>query len=114
MDFVQRRLVREVRGIERADQRDVIDLLGKVRQGIGNPHAALAALGKLERAFHQRPGRFGKLDFAGDLREVILPVPLVELVLGIEQVHLARAAVHEQVDDGFGPRRDSGRRGFRS
>ena len=68
--------------------------------------AALAVLGELERAAHQRAGVLDDLDLAGDLVEVRLAVMLVEHRLGVEQVHLARAAVHEQVDDRLRLRRE--------
>ena len=56
------------------------------------------------------PALCEELDLAGDLVEVRLAVVLVERRLGIEQIHLARAAVHEQVDDGLGLRREVRRR----
>ena len=40
------------------------------------------------------------LDFARDLIEMLRAVQFVEHRLGIEQVHLARAAVHIQMNDG--------------
>jgi hypothetical protein len=98
--------VREVGGVHRADESDVIDLAGQVRHGIGHPHAALAMLSELERAAHQCAGATRVLDFAGDLAEVRVAVVLVEHRLRIEQVHLAGAAVHEQMDDRFGLRRE--------
>ena len=51
------------------------------------------------------------LDLAGDLVEVRLAVVLVEHRLGVEQVHLARAAVHEQMNDGLGLRLEVRRAG---
>jgi len=75
-----------------------------MRQHVCNPHPALPVLRELEGAAHQGPGALRILDFAGDLVEIRAAVVLVQLRLGIEQVHLTGAAVHEQVDHtaGFG------------
>ena len=52
------------------------------------------------------PALCDELDLAGDLVDVGLAVMLVEHRLRVEQIHLARAAVHEQVNDGLGLRRE--------
>ena len=51
--------------------------------------------GEPERAAHQGAGILDELDLAGDPVEVGFAVVFVERRLGIEQVHLAWAAVHE-------------------
>ena len=98
--------VRFVVYIERMNARSSTTV-GEVRHRVGDPRAALAVPGELERAAHDRAGALDDLDLAGDLVEVALAVLLVEHRLGVEQVHLARAAVHEQMDDGLGLRRRS-------
>ena len=95
----QRRLVREVGGVHRADEGDVVDALGEVGHHVGNRHAALAVLREGVRAAHHRAGVLRVLHFTGDFVEVRLAVEPVQLRLGVEQVHLARPAVHEQMND---------------
>src|SRR5579883_1010699 len=77
-----------------------------MRQRIRNPHAAAAVPCELERAAHQSAGGADVLDFSRYPLEIRLAVMLVEHWLGIEQIHLAGAAVHEEVDDGLGPARE--------
>ena len=94
--------MRQVGGVHRADEGDVVHHAGEVRHHLRDPRAALAVPGELERAAHQGAGVLDELDFARDLVEVRLAVVLVERRLGVEQVHLAGAAVHEQMDDRLG------------
>ncbi len=112
MDEVDGRLVRQVGRVHRTDEGDVIDLPGQVRHRVGNPHAALAVLGEVEGAPHQRAGALRILDLARDLAEVRLAVMLVEHRLGVEQIHLTGAAIHEQMNDRFGFRLEMRRAGF--
>src|SRR5262249_25463309 len=56
-------------------------------------------LRELERAAHQRAGALRVLDFPRDLVEIGLTMMAVERRLGVKQVHLARPAIHEQMDD---------------
>ena len=74
------------------DERQVIDMPGQVRHGIGNPHATLPMPGEPERAAHQRAGTLRAFHLASDLVEVFFTMMLVEERLGIEQIHLAGAA----------------------
>ncbi len=99
VDEVDGRLVGQVRRVHGADERQVVHHAGQVRHHLGDPGATPAVSGELERAAHQRPGVLDELDLPGDLVEVGLAVVFVERRLGVEQVHLARPAVHEQVDD---------------
>ena len=94
----KRRLVGQIRGEHRADHGDVVDAAGQMRHGIGDPGAALSVAGELKRAAKQRPGRARVFHLAGDLVEIRLAVQLVQQRLGVEQIHLARPAIHEQVD----------------
>jgi hypothetical protein len=52
------------------------------------------------------PRVLDELDLSGDFVEVRFAVEAVKRLLGVEQFHLARPAVHEQVDDGLGPGRE--------
>src|SRR5579884_589498 len=69
-------------------------------------------LGESKGAAHQGAGGADILDFPGDSVEVGLAVMLVEHRLGIKQVHLTGAAVHEEVNDGLGFRRKMRRTRF--
>ena len=53
LNFVERWFVREIRRLQRSDQRETIDLCRQMRHQLGNPHATLAVLRELERAAHQ-------------------------------------------------------------
>ena len=85
------------------DQRDVVDALGQVRQQLGDLHAALAGALELVGRGKQRAGVLAVRKMA-KLSSLLGAVParLCQRRLGIEQVHLAGAAVHEQMNDGFG------------
>ncbi len=100
-------VVRDPR-IHRANDRNVIDHPSQVRQQLGDFRSARTLFGKLpRRAKHlgTRLSRVVVLHLAGEL----LPVEFVELRLGIEQVHLARPALHEHRDHRLGPRRKARR-----
>ena len=72
-------------------------MLGEVRQQLADLGAALAVLLKLPRAGqHLGAGVGGVVVF--DLAGEFLAVELVELGLGIEEIDLARAALHEHRD----------------
>ena len=53
------------------------------------------ALSKSEGALHQCSGRFGKFDLASDLAEIFFTVALRQFLLGIKQIHLTGATIHE-------------------
>jgi hypothetical protein len=88
-------------GVQRADDANVVNALAQLRQQLTDRQAALAA--GLERIGngHQAAGGIlgAKLHFGGPLARV-----LVQLRLGIEQVGLERAAVHEKLDHALGAR----------
>ena len=88
----------QIRGVHRADERDIVHTLRQVRHRLADPHTALAMLLEFERAAHQRASRLGKFHFAGDLVKVRRAVLPIQLWLGIKQVHLARPTIHEQLD----------------
>jgi len=86
-------------GVHRADDAEVVDVPGRVRQQLADRQAALAAGLKLVRHRHAAAGGIfrAEIDF---LRP--LPRELVESRLGIEKVPLKRPAVHEELNDPFG------------
>ena len=94
--------MRQVGRVHRANEGDVVHLPGEVRQHVRYPHAAPAMPGELIGAAHEGTGVLYVFDLAGDLVEVLLAVMLVEHRLGIKQVHLTGAAVHEKMDNGRG------------
>src|SRR6185295_11246645 len=91
----QTRAVRETVGIRAADHGDVVDLAPEMWIKIGNLDAGLSVLRKLARRAEQRT-RLANLEqwIAIEIRHG-LAVTFHQLGLGIERVHLARAAVHE-------------------
>lgn len=72
-----------------------------MRHHLRHPHPRLAVPAELVRAAHQAAGLLGSGEVRRHLIEVQLSVVFVEHRLRIEQVHLARTAVHEQLDDGL-------------
>ena len=86
-----------------ADEGQLVHLPGQMRQDFRQPDARLPVPGELEGAAHQGPGLFRVLHVGdGHLVQVGLSVMLVQQGLGVEQVHLAGPAVHEEVNDGLG------------
>ena len=101
----------ELIGVAGADQTDVIDDLGKIRQGFGDFHARLTVAGELELRSHD--GGIGAderepLAFRDRSRER-LAVHLGEVRLEIEEIEMARCACHEEMDDGLGLAREVAR-----
>ena len=92
--------------VHRADDRDLVDHLGRVRQQFAHPRAALAVAGKLpvaahHLALHTAPGR-------GDLGEFlwgIRPVKFLQRRFGIKQINLRRTTLHTELDHRLGTRR---------
>ena len=93
--------MRQVHGVERTDERDVVDVSSQVREKLGHPHATLAVTLKRERTLHQRAGLGRTLHFSGDLFEVGLTVVFGQHLFRIKEVHLTRTAIHKEMDDGF-------------
>ena len=101
MQQVKRRRVIEVLAIHGPDQRNIIDHLAKVRQHVGDFHAAFAAAGEAVGRRHQAANFVGELDLIDDIARRRRAGVLLQHRLAVEQVNLAGAAVHEEVDDGF-------------
>ena len=94
--------MRDIGGVERTYQRNVIHLSGEVGECIRDPHPRLTMLGKLERAAHQRAGVLDVLDFTGNLVEIGFAMMFVEFGFGIKQIHLAGATIHKQMNHRLG------------
>ena len=82
---------------ERHQKRQVVDAGGDLGKHAADPPPALAILPERERALHQVARRArGRLDMASRVKR--LAVAAVQLGLVVERVHLADAAVHEELD----------------
>jgi hypothetical protein len=94
--------------VTRPDQRDLVGLRSDAREQLRNLHAGLAVALELPRAAPHR--RLGKIDAIGlqpfrHLGRDGFAAMFGQFGLGIERIHVAHAAVHEQVDHCFGVRR---------
>ncbi len=101
------RLVVDGVGIHAADEAHFVDHLGRVRQQLADPHAALAVPGEL--VLRRRDGEprlaagHGRQPLAlADRVGQVLVVPGVHLRLVVVEIHLRRAADHVQIDDVLG------------
>ena len=94
-------MVRHV-GVHRPDHADVVDALGRLREQLADLDAALAVLLELERRGERRAG----LPLGRQVRRQRLARLFGQRGLGVERVDMGRPAVHEQVDDPFGLRRE--------
>ena len=98
-------------GMDGADDGDVVDDLGGPREQFADPGAALAVLGKLEEGGCD--GEFGlaarhrgdALALADRFRQVLLKTRL-ERGFVVERIELRRPAVHMEIDDTLGGRRE--------
>ena len=97
VEITDRHFVAVVPGVHRADDGDVIDDAGNFGEQLRDLGAALAALFELERTAEEFFA--GPVDEAeDDVAAVIGAAVLRQLGLGIEQVDVRRAAVHEERD----------------
>ena len=94
--------MRDIGGVERTNQGNVIDVPGEMGECVRDPHPRLTVLGKLERAPHQCAGVLDRLDFTGNLIEIGLAMMFVEFRLGIKQIHLTGATIHKQMNHRLG------------
>src|SRR5438477_9067423 len=101
MNQSQRRLMIDRLRIHRADEAQVVGNRSGMRQQLAQLHPALAELLELVRAAKAVSLLLVEMDLQVTAR-IRLSVVLRQLGLGIEQVHLARAAMLEQADDGLG------------
>ena len=99
-------------GVARADQRDVVGVRVQVRHEVRHVHPRLAILAPL--AVAAQAERVALEELAVNLAEAgrqRLRVEPVQERLGVEQVHLARAAGHEQENAALGLGREMARPG---
>jgi len=101
LDQINRWFMGNIRGEERANERDVIHMPRNIGQSIGYPHSAPSVLRELEWTPHDRPGVFDVLHLARNFAEVRLTVMFIERGFRIEQIHLARPTVHEKMNHRF-------------
>ena len=85
-------------GMHRADDAKFVGRLGNIWEEFGNFQPAFAVFLELERGSESDAGGAFCFKFEGDLLSGVLR----EFGLGVEGVDLGRAAIHEEVDDGFG------------
>src|SRR5207253_2368916 len=81
-------------------KRNVIDTTCDIRKNGAYPASALAVLFEFEGAFHHVARHAGR-GFEMFTRIEHLTVPFFEFRFVIERVHLARAAIHEELNDPF-------------
>ena len=100
VDHAQGRLVIDRFGLHRADQRQLVGDPRRVWQQLREVHPRPAVFAEAEGRCQQ----LARLCVEVDLQPagVLLSVAFAQFRLGIEQVHLAGAAVLEQADDGAG------------
>ncbi len=96
-------------GAHRADERQLVGDARRVRQNLGERHAALARRMKLERRGEQVSFLFVKMNF--QLAGIGLAVVPRQLRLAIEEIHLARPAMLEKANHGLGLAGNRRRRG---
>src|SRR3984957_894506 len=91
-----------------ADQANIVGAGCDVGNVIGKFDAALPVRREFTRAREHRRGRFdeGEPQVLGHRRWERLAGVFLQRGLGVEQIHLARRAFHEQAEDVFGVRRE--------
>ena len=90
-------------GIEAANEAQVVNALGGVREKRGHVAAALPVLLKLPGTAQQRRIALGELAHDGPVAgRQRLAVVFFERRLGVERIHLARAADHEKKNHRLG------------
>ena len=92
--------------LHRHQERDVVHVAREMRHQAAHPASRLPVPAELERRLEHLAGLAGRrLDVLALAGIELLAGALEERGLVVEQVHLARAPVHEELDDAFGPRR---------
>ena len=98
---IDRRLMIEVLAVHGPDERHIVADRAQLRHQLRHLHAGLAVALELERRGHHHADLAGELDLAEDVAARRFPRVFLERGLGVEQIHLAGSAIHEQVDDRF-------------
>src|SRR5262245_23588938 len=88
--------------IHGSDDDDVIDTFGEMREKLGNLDPRLSMLGELEWRGQEAAHLICKFNLVDDVPRGGRTRKLAQHRLGIKQVDLAGAAVHEEMDDRFG------------
>ena len=92
-------------GVHAANEAQIIDVLGHVREQFRGPAAGLAVLPESPQRFHHAVlhdlASFGQR--ARVVKLTHLPIKLVERRLVIERVHMADTARHEEKNDSLRP-----------
>ena len=95
--------------VHRAHHQPVVCAGSHARQQVAEIHPALAMFGELARTPHQHGALLldeGEADVFREALRQWLAVEVVELRLRIEQIHLARRALHEDEDAVLRPGRE--------
>ena len=109
LHLIHRRSMDHAIGITRSDQRDIVGVSVQVRDQVRHVHSRLPILAPL--AVAAQAERVGLEKLAVNLAEAgrqRLRVEPVQERLGVEQIHLARAAGHEQENAALGLGRQDG------
>ena len=96
---VERFEVVVVRSVHAADEGEIVHDFGRVWEHLGDVHAALAILPEFERAGKKSIDVIRLMNF--DAAGKGLPGPLLEEGFGVEEVHLARSPILDELNDGF-------------
>ena len=99
----QRGFVGDVGREHGPDHRDIVYLLRQVRHHLRHLGTRFTPLGELERGRHQTAGFPHCSNFTGQVSAGRLTGKFLQGGFGIQQIHLARSAVHEQLNDRGGP-----------
>src|SRR6476661_7732894 len=100
MDDAEGRFMVNGIGGHRADQRDLVCDATGAREQFRQLHSAVAVADEFIRRTEQLAGSLGRMDLESGAA-VFTAVPLCELRLGVEQVHVTWTTVLEEADDGF-------------
>ena len=98
-----RRFVIRMRRVHRPYHGQLVSHGSQVGHQFRDLQARFALLTEPPRAAEQFPGLLGSGQVGCHLVEIPLAVQLIELRLRVQQVHLAGATLHEQLDDSLGP-----------
>ena len=100
-----------MRGVHRSHHGQLVGDGGQVRQQLRDFQAGLTVLVKFPWAAKQLARLLGAGQIGSDLVEIPLAVQLVQFRLRVQEIHLARTPLHEQLDDSLGPGRTRWRLG---
>lgn len=108
MQKQRRGTMRDPFRVDRMEKAQIVDVPVDFRKQVARPAAALAMLAKLPQRLHHPLRRTAPAGVGNNPRVVegnVLPVALVEQRLVVIRIDVAHAALHEQKDHPFRPRR---------